>query len=982
MYDNNSDIFGFIYNDTEYYYIKNAQNDVIAIADKDGKIALKYSYDAWGKVISITNRNGNDINNLRTEKFDPTTGETITEYDENGNVIEHIPTPVILARINPILYRSYYYDKETEWYYLNTRYYSPDMCRFINADDSDILFEDQDNMLENNLFAYCLNNPVVMFDEDGQAAANIIGAIVGGAVGAGLGYLLAKHFGLTGWKKAAVIAAAAVGGAALGALLGPYVAKLGGKVAAKLGIKAVTKQTAKVGNGTNWKTLSEIQYNNSGLMSKQTYGNGDYVDFSYDNLDRQTEKKYNNDSSKRIAYSYGNNGSVAQITDYFTNSNTRFTYDLADRVVSQREYSGTAKSGGELRSYTDFTYASKTNYLTGIKHFSPLGTQTIGYTFGVQKNGEMPDQIYKVTWNGAEKVKYTYDKLGRLESKHTGSFDTNFTYEDVTVNNDQRTTTLVKSVTTPTTYTYDKLGNILSVTDGTYTTSYEYDSLNQLTRVNDEKAGKTYTYSYTNGNITECNEYDYTLDELGEPLNTKTWEYNDSTWSDLLTNYNGTPITYDEIGNPLTIGEKTLTWTGRQLQSITDNENAISYTYNGDGLRTSKTVNGETTEYFYNGSILAGQKTGDNTLVFMYDNNSDIFGVIYNDVEYYYIKNAQNDVIAITDADGNVLVKYTYDAWGKVIKATDKDGNEITETTDESTNPSNDIDESVEVDAHIDPSNTAEPTTTDELVSLITVDPQTAQIANLNPILYRSYYYDKETEWYYLNTRYYSPDMCRFINADSVVSGTASCITGYNLFSYCFNNPLILDDSSGNWPKFVKNIANRITNAKNSLKAKITKKLTKKYDVPLYRQGKYNLCWAFTQTMVEDYRSGVSRTNDEATERAIQIAKSVHGEKNWNKGSRPQNRGRPLISNSCLAIYIALSISDGPIEASYGKYENGNRVSGHSIVITGVDVINGIVYTNNPWGIRGEQSHEEFIEVFAGGQTGQGWKLDNCYYLD
>ncbi len=577
----------------------------------------------------------------------------------------------------------------------------------------------------------------------------------------------------------------------------------------------------KVGNGSNWKTLSEMDYNAAGLLAKQTYGNGDYVDFSYDSFDRQTEKRYNGDDNQRVTYSYGNNGSVAQITDYFTNSNTRFTYDLAERVVSQREYSGTAKNGGELLSYTDFTYADKTNYLTGIKHFSPLGTQTIGYTYGVQKDGEMPDQIYKVTWNGAEKVKYTYDKLGRLESKHIGAFDTNFTYEDVTVNNDQRTTTLVKSVTTPTgtlTYTYDKLGNILILTDGTYTTSYEYDSLNQLTRVNDEKAGKTTTYSYTNGNITEQNEYDYTTAELNVPLSTKTWTYDDSTWSDLLTNFNGEEITYDEIGNPLTIGSKELSWMGRQLQGISDGDNEIAYTYNGDGLRTSKTVNGTKTEYFYNGSILAGQKTGDNTLVFMYDNNSDIFGFIYNDTEYYYVKNAQNDVIGIADADGNVLVKYAYDAWGKVIAVTDKDGNEITESTDEPTNPSNDIDESVGeglralpqnnedsvgVDDHIDPSNADETAIKPETNSFSEVDLQIAKIANLNPILYRSYYYDQETEWYYLKTRYYSPDMCRFINADGIIQ-TGQGMLDKNMFAYCGNNPINRLDDNGNFWKSVK----------------------------------------------------------------------------------------------------------------------------------------------------------------------------------
>ena len=191
----------------------------------------------------------------------------------------------------------------------------------------------------------------------------------------------------------------------------------------------------------------------------------------------------------------------------------------------------------------------------------------------------------------------------------------------------------------------------------------------------------------------------------------------------------------------------------------------------------------------------------------MYDNNSDIFGFIYNDTEYYYIKNAQNDVIAIADKDGKVALKYSYDAWGKVISITDRNGNDIN---------------NLKINK-FDPTTGEIITEYDENGNPVTEASTEVILARINPILYRSYYYDKETEWYYLNTRYYSPDMCRFINADSVVSGTASCITGYNLFSYCFNNPLILDDSSGNWPKFVKNIANRITNAKNSLKAKITK---------------------------------------------------------------------------------------------------------------------------------------------------------------
>ena len=105
---------------------------------------------------------------------------------------------------------------------------------------------------------------------------------------------------------------------------------------------------------------------------------------------------------------------------------------------------------------------------------------------------------------------------------------------------------------------------------------------------------------------------------------------------------------YDEVGNPLTIGSKELSWLGRQLMQVADENNTVSYAYNGDGQRVSKTVNGTTTEYFYNGEILAGQKTGDDVIVFMYDNNGDTFEFIHDGEKCYYIKNDQNFVILIT----------------------------------------------------------------------------------------------------------------------------------------------------------------------------------------------------------------------------------------------------------------------------------------------------------------------------------------------
>lgn len=182
--------------------------------------------------------------------------------------------------------------------------------------------------------------------------------------------------------------------------------------------------------------------------------------------------------------------------------------------------------------------------------------------------------------------------------------------------------------------------------------------------------------------------------------------------------------------------------------------NEVTYAYNGDGQRVSKTYNGTTTEYFYNGEILAGQKTGDDVIVFMYDNNGDAFGFIYNETEYYYVKNAQNDIIAIADADGTVIANYYYDAWGKPEGIT---GN--------------------------------------------------TEIANLNPLRYRSYYYDSDTGLYYISSRYYAPEICRFINVDDIdYLGTDASPLSYNLFAYCMNNTVNRFDVNGNFsvPNWLK----------------------------------------------------------------------------------------------------------------------------------------------------------------------------------
>lgn len=160
-----------------------------------------------------------------------------------------------------------------------------------------------------------------------------------------------------------------------------------------------------------------------------------------------------------------------------------------------------------------------------------------------------------------------------------------------------------------------------------------------------------------------------------------------------------------------------------------------------------------TTEYYLDGTRLVEQTDETNTLHFNYDRTGEVIGFTHyylstgvddpTMAEYMYVKNAQGDIVGITDPSGKMKVSYTYDPWVRLI--------------------------SVESD----------------------LDQYERDIATLNPLRYRGYYYDTDTGLYYLQSRYYDPETGRFINADNVnyigVSGTK---VGYNPFAYCENDPI------------------------------------------------------------------------------------------------------------------------------------------------------------------------------------------------
>ena len=137
-------MIGFKYNNEIYYYQKNYQNDITGIYDSSYNLVVIYTYDAWGKILSVK-----DNNNEITDK-------------------NHI------GIINPYRFRSYYYDEETSLYYLNSRYYNPKWCRFINADG--IIGANQD-IMSLNLYAYVSNNPCNGIDKHGTVIFRILFSI-------------------------------------------------------------------------------------------------------------------------------------------------------------------------------------------------------------------------------------------------------------------------------------------------------------------------------------------------------------------------------------------------------------------------------------------------------------------------------------------------------------------------------------------------------------------------------------------------------------------------------------------------------------------------------------------------------------------------------------------------------------------------------------------------------------------------------------
>lgn len=310
-----------------------------------------------------------------------------------------------------------------------------------------------------------------------------------------------------------------------------------------------------------------------------------------------------------------------------------------------------------------------------------------------------------------------------------------------------------------------------------YTATYTYDEAGQLVEAVDGETNKIYRYKYDNsGNIIRMEEVE--RDEAGNEVTTsnKTFSYTNG----ILSSYRdgNTTVTYrtDAMGNPISISTRTgtqfLTWgEGRMLLRVKQNaSNYSQYTYNADGLRIKKDVmkDGQltTSKYIWGNNGLAGiitnNMSGTTTVVPLYDSSGEAIGFSVKKVGgrpasvstepavYTYVKNLQGDVIRILDKTGKIVVSYTYNPWG---------------------------------------------------VPTVTGD---TELAALNPCSYRGYDYDEETGYYYLQSRYYDPEVGRFLNTDEVeYLDTSGQLTSCNLFVYCNNSPIGATDPDGHFAIYI-----------------------------------------------------------------------------------------------------------------------------------------------------------------------------------
>ena len=523
------------------------------------------------------------------------------------------------------------------------------------------------------------------------------------------------------------------------------------------------------------KTLESYGYApNNGPLTTVAYGNGDTQEILYDKEERIRARRWKGESTDAVRYEYDDYGTLEKETDLVNGRIDKDQYDMTGRLVQSTTLEKNTGASGEptvANTHTvqslEIGYDSYNRVNRLVQSLEGSKTKT-GLVYGDASKTQRPGLSYGLTVDGKQRQSLAYDAMARC-TKETMTLpggqkrENCFTYG--TLRHLTDTDSLLSAMSNGTeswSYEYDNVGNITKITSGTKVITYQYDELNQLIRENNGVLGTTVLYTYdAGGNMTSRKTYAYTEGAVSTVQTQDLFTYRTDGWKDQLLSWNGKSYAYDAGGNPTVLRGMALTWgEGRRLKRIVGTAGEVTFAYDSDGKRVKKTSGNTETKYYYNGSTLSGlvrTTTGNTgttktTVQFVYDAEGKPFLLRLNGkTDYFYLYNGLGDVVGLIDSSNKVVVRYQYNSWGKVTSSEDTSG---------------------------------------------------VSLATLNPFCYRKYVYDSETGLYCLGSRYYDPEVGRFVNADDtdVIFAKPQELGSKNLYAYCDNNPVAREDYAGEFP--------------------------------------------------------------------------------------------------------------------------------------------------------------------------------------
>lgn len=488
--------------------------------------------------------------------------------------------------------------------------------------------------------------------------------------------------------------------------------------------------------------LMEFSYvEGSDRLSGIDYANGSGI--RYDHLDSlNTTNAY--EGGKEFptwSVDYTPWGAAAVMVDRNAGRRTEYAYDAHGRLLNTEEF-----CGDSLLSEIHVSYDTESRIAT-YSYALPSGsagnlTEPRSFSYSYDNDGKLSSTMLP----GEIAFQYSYEEgkqsTRKIVAGHGPLLAIDFAYSQADSAAPTCLTTTFSSGSVQTQYQFGNDGTTVIAISDEAEKRFSFDLEGKLISASCGSDVTEYTYD-PHGNIRKRTSLSHE----------DSFSYENDQRPDLLTAYNGSPIQYDPFGNPLHWFDGTVfSWDRGYLLGAASNAKtglSATFRYDYNGNRIEKTVNGLKHTFLWYENQLLYDQFGQIALEFYYDERGIPYAFFYRNGEeaceiYYYVTDLFGSVTDIVDGNGEPVGHYTYDPWGKLTSIS-------------------------------------------------------GDIAGLNPLRYRGWYYDSELDMYYTARRYYSPELCRYINP-----GDYSCIldgSANNAYAFCSNNPMTLPlpPATGPW---------------------------------------------------------------------------------------------------------------------------------------------------------------------------------------